>query len=447
MSDANQSAGHGPTHGTGQGPVMTLEPRQERRLIAYTGCVRHIDFFVRVSETPAPSDTDRTPLNVALVLDRSGSMAGDKLRTAKKAALSLLDRLSERDTAGVVIFDDRIDTIQTVGKVTPVLKAHVRAELARIEARANTALHEGWLTGCKAIAEAIGHTDGDRVARCFLLTDGLANVGITDPEAIAGEAANIREHTGIGTSTFGIGDDYSEELLGPLAVAGGGQFHHLRAADEIATTFVRELGEMLAIAAINVRLELEVPAGPSVEVLSTYRSAPDTAKTHWLVPLGDLLSQEERHVVIKLAFPPRAATSDRETEKLRARLVWTVQGEDLHTNWRDVTFAYADAAACDAEPFDPTVMHWVGQHLADSAQVRSISHAKSGESDLAAKEIREAIAQVSTYAASSPELQEDLLALEELARKIEQGEMEAGYMKERYYQSQTRSSGKRDLRK
>lgn len=446
MSDENRSAEQSQTHGMGHGPAMILEPRQERRLIAESGCTRHIDFFVRVGDAPVSNDTDRTPLSVALVLDRSGSMSGEKLRTAKKATLALLDKLTERDAAGVVIFDDRIDTIQAVGKVTPVLKAHVRAELARIEARANTALHEGWLTGCKAIAEALGDNDGSTVARCFLLTDGLANVGITDPEAIAGEAANIREHTSIGTSTFGIGDDYSEELLAPMAVAGGGQFHHLRTAGEIGTTFVRELGEMLAIAAINVRLELEVPADLSVDVLSAYHAAPDAARTHWTLAIGDLLSQEERHVVIKLTVPPRTETRDRDTVTVRARLAWAVKGEDLHTEWRDVTFTYAGAAACDAEPFDPTVMHQVGQHLSDRAQIRSLRYTKSGEGGHALSEIREAISQVSPYAADSPELQADLRALEELARKIESGEIEAGYMKERYYLSQTRSSGKRDLR-
>ncbi|HEX6818672.1 MAG TPA: VWA domain-containing protein, partial [Ktedonobacterales bacterium] len=401
-------------------------------------------FFVRVGEAPARDAADHIPLNVALVLDRSGSMSGDKLRTAKKATLSILDRLTEEDAVGVVIFDDRIDTIQAVEKVTPVLKAHVRAELARIEARANTALHEGWLTGCKAIAEVLGQDNGDTLARCFLLTDGLANVGITEPEAIAGEAANIREHTGIGTSTFGIGEDYSEELLGPMAVAGGGQFHHLRTASEIGTTFVRELGEMLAVAALNVRLELEVPANLPVDVMSAYHAGPDAARTHWTVALGDLLSQEERHVTMRFTFPPRVEGKEQET--LRARLTWTVKGEEQHTDWRDVVFTYADDVACDAEPFDPTVMHWVGQHLSDRTQMRSLRYSKSGQDDQALAEIREAMSQVSSYAAASPELQEDLQKLEELAREIEQGEMSSLNVKERYFRSQTRSSGKRDLR-
>jgi len=444
VSNEQQFDEHGQQRGAGPGPEMLLEPRQERRLIAHGGCTRHVDFLVRVGEAPQADEADRMPLNVALVLDRSGSMSGEKIRTAKKAALALLDRLTEHDAVGVVVFDDHIDTIQAVEKVTPVLKAHVRAELARIEARANTALHEGWLTGCKAIAEVLGAGSPDALARCFLLTDGQANVGITEPEAIAGEAANIREHTGIGTSTFGIGEDYSEELLGPMAVAGGGQFHHLRTAGEIGTTFVRELGEMLAVAAINVRLELEVPANLPVDVLSAYRAAPDAAATHWTVALGDLLSREERHVTVRFTFPPQA--EGREQETLRARLVWTVKGEERRTEWRDVVFTYADAAACDAEPFDPTVMHWVGQHLSDRAQIRSVSFSKGGEYGLAAAEVREAMSQVSPYAAESPELQEDLRALEELAQQIERGEMDPGNMKERYYRSQTRSSGKRDLR-
>jgi Ca-activated chloride channel family protein len=93
------------------------------------------------------------------------------------------------------------------------------------------------------------------LTRCFLLTDGLANVGLTDLEQIAAQAAGVRTHAGVGTSTFGIGDDYAESLLGPMAVAGGGQFHHLRTPVDIARTFLGELAEMLCAAALNVLLE------------------------------------------------------------------------------------------------------------------------------------------------------------------------------------------------
>src|SRR5262249_11476289 len=153
------------------------------------------------------------------------------------------------------------DVIQPLAPATDVAKAHARAELARIEARANTALHEGWLTGCNALAPAVDGELAAPLARCFLLTDGLANVGLTDPEQSAGQAGQVRARTGISTSTFGIGPDYDEHLLGPLAVAGGGQFHHLPGAAQLASTFVGELGGMLTVAAGRVRLELEADPG------------------------------------------------------------------------------------------------------------------------------------------------------------------------------------------
>src|SRR6185295_4629290 len=144
-----------------------------------------------------------------------------------------------------VIFDEHIDVLQTGAYATAEVKARLRAELSAVQARGSTALHEGWLTGCRAITpEEIGAT----VARCFLLTDGLANIGLTDAEQIASETAGVREHAGVGTSTFGIGLDFDESLLGPMAVAGGGQFHRLRTSAEIAHTFLGELGELFKVA-------------------------------------------------------------------------------------------------------------------------------------------------------------------------------------------------------
>ena len=92
----------------------------------------------------------------------------------------------------------------------------MRAELSRIDARGSTALHEAWLTGCRLIAPDRAQTG--RLTRTFLLTDGLANVGLTDAEQIAVQAGEVRANAGIGTSTFGIGVDYDEGLLG----VGGG---------------------------------------------------------------------------------------------------------------------------------------------------------------------------------------------------------------------------------
>src|SRR5262249_54012326 len=158
---------------------------------------RYVEFVVRADDAPDAPATDRPPIALALVLDRSGSMSGDKITTAKRAALAVLQRLDERDTLAVVVFDEHIDTIQPLARVTDAVKANVRAELDRIGARGSTALHEGWLTGCNAlVADEIAALEPG-IARCFLLTDGLANVGLTDAEQIASQAAGVRAHAGI----------------------------------------------------------------------------------------------------------------------------------------------------------------------------------------------------------------------------------------------------------
>lgn len=132
-------------HGIGATPAsvapVTLLATPERRLIRHSGSFRHVVYTIEAA--PAKPDAARLPLTLALVLDRSGSMQGDKLQTAKRAALAVLDRLEERDRVALVVFDDRIDVVQPCASAAPSLRARLRAALSEIEARGSTALHEG----------------------------------------------------------------------------------------------------------------------------------------------------------------------------------------------------------------------------------------------------------------------------------------------------------------
>jgi Ca-activated chloride channel family protein len=434
-------AGRGPI--TGSGANITLRLRPERRLIRQDGSFRHVDFHLQVDQA-ARAETTRTPLTLALVLDRSGSMQGEKMQIAKQAALRVLERLDERDQAAVVVFDDRIDVIQAKAAMTPAARANVRAALARIEARANTALHEGWLTGCKAIASESVPAAGAGLSRCFLLTDGLANVGITDPEQIAGEAAGIREHAGIGTSTFGIGTDYNELLLGPMAVAGGGQFHHLRTAQEIANTFIGELGDLLAVSARQVRLEIEVQPDVQFDLVSAYwSSAERAAVTRCSIAVGDLLSGEERHIVMRFGFP---AQQGQDGCVVRARVLWLADGGERSTDWQEVRFSYAEKDACDAEARDPSVMHWVGLHEADRAQREAIKRSQAGDLAGARAELKKVASSIASYAGEDEALQTSLAELEHTGQEMERAPLSSAYSKEVMYHQQISSRGQKDYR-
>jgi Ca-activated chloride channel family protein len=260
---------HGTAHSGSGFREVSLEAAAERLLVRPGTSARHIDLLVVAP--PMATEERRSALSLALVVDRSGSMQGSKLATAKAAALAVLERLEPRDRASVVVFDNEVETLLLEGPMTPERKAEAKRLLSGVEARANTALHEGWLTGCRSIApETPGSATEDRLSRCFLLTDGLANVGLQDPEAIAAQAAEVRANAGVGTSTFGIGDDYDEGLLAPMAVAGSGQFHHLRHEADIATTFSGELGELFKVTARSVRLEIEYDSSITPELVSLY---------------------------------------------------------------------------------------------------------------------------------------------------------------------------------
>ena len=435
-------AGSGPH--TGNRAQITLRMRPERRLIQQDGGFRHSDFHLQVDQGAVRDSVQRTPVTVALVLDRSGSMQGEKIGIAKQAALAVLERLDEHDQAAVVVFDDRIEVIQAKALVTPTLKARVRAALSLIEARANTALHEGWLTGCKAIASERTPTADAGLSRCFLLTDGLANVGVTDPEQIASEAAGIREHAGIGTSTFGIGNDYNELLLAPMAVAGGGQFHHLRTAGEIAATFIGELGDLLAVAARQVRLEVETEPGTQLDLVSAYWANSSSASTlRSVIAIGDLLNGEERHVVARFGFPAQHGQDGR---VVRARVLWVDDDGERSTDWQEVRFSYATNDACEREVHDPAVMHWVGLHQADRAHREAIKLSQAGDLRGAREELKKVATSISGYAGEDNELQASIAELTSVEQEMVNAPLAPAASKEMLFRHQNRSRGQKDHR-
>jgi Ca-activated chloride channel homolog len=424
-------------------PDLSLEMRPERRLIGTHGSFRHVDFLVRVASAARRQHADRSPLAISLVLDRSGSMHGDKIATARQAALAVLEQLDDRDRVAAVVFDDHIDVLQQAAPATAEVRARLRAELARVEARGRTALHEGWLTGCTAIAADGPETA--RLTRCFLLTDGLANVGVTDSEQIASEAAGVRANAAVGTSTFGIGLDYNEGLLGPMAVAGGGQFHHLRGPAEIARTFLGELGELLAVAVRDVRLEIQGTSGATAEMISPYwMQQSGDGGSSWSVTLGDLLGGEDRHVVVRFGFMTQLQLAG---HLLRARLVWvSAAGLPMTGDWRELSFEYADYALRRAEPVQLDVQRVVGVQHAERAQRIAIERSRNG--DVAgARQVLDGVARrIAEYAGDDSELLTSIAELRRAEADLSMHGYAPAMAKETYFASQSRSRGQRDLR-
>ncbi len=421
---------------------VQLSIAAERHLVRPGKSARHID--VALTAPASSSGGERSPLSLALVVDRSGSMQGSKLATAKAAALAVLERLDDKDHAAVVVFDSEVETILADGPMTKQRKAQAKKRLAEVEASTRTALHEGWLTGCRAIApDSGGLASQDRLSRCFVLTDGLANVGLVEPEEVAAQAAQVRAKTGIGTSTFGIGEDYDEGLLAPMAVAGSGQFHHLRDESDIAATFSGELGELFSVTARGVRVELEYDPSVRPELVSLYRAVPLETIPAMTVEVGDLIAGEPRHLVFRLSFQGLVPGAP---AKIRARAVWKEGGGSTAGDWSEISFTCADHGACDAEPRIMPVMHWVGLHHAEKAKKQALDLYRQDDAPAAIEVLRAVMHRIREYAASDPDLLRVLDELGDLRKQHEEGTMTRAQAKEETFRNLSSSRMQRDHR-
>ena len=175
--------------------------------------------LVRIVAPEAPAATEsvvRTPLDIALVIDRSGSMSGQPLGTAKECAVRIVKGLRPDDRISIVTFDDEIDIVQALTAVGDA--KDIEARVRSIQSGGSTNLFGGWEEGAKQLAPFIKK---DRIARVILLSDGQANQGLINEGEIFTHVSKLAG-TGITTSTIGLGHDFNESLLAGMAKSGEG---------------------------------------------------------------------------------------------------------------------------------------------------------------------------------------------------------------------------------
>jgi Ca-activated chloride channel homolog len=285
--------------------TLTLSAGLDRTLAwRRGGSARYVVAEVRAERAPDAGrvEPDPRPLNLALVIDASGSMAGSKLEHARRAALGVIQALGKRDRVSVVSFADDVITHVDGLTMTGPNKRRAAQAVAQLETRGRTNLGDGWLTGAECLARDVdgGSRCISRISRIILLSDGMANVGITSPEELAEHAAELRLR-GITTSTVGIGDDYEAPVLQALAEHGGGQMHDAERAEEIVEVLLGELRDSLDLALENVTVTLSVPARVQAVPLGFYPTT--TAAGEMRVVLGSLGGGRSRQAIFRLMLP------------------------------------------------------------------------------------------------------------------------------------------------
>lgn len=368
---------------------MNLRVRFDRSSVAAgKATVRHA--LVTLEAPPAVQRRTRPAVNVAFVLDRSGSMAGRKLALARQAVSDALRLLRGDDRFALVVYDDQVDRVHPSSTASREAKGACLRGLAEVGARGSTDLASGWLRGAEEVA---AHLEPSALGRVLLLTDGLANVGVTDPEALAVRAAELRAR-GVSTSTFGVGADFDERLLQRMAAAGGGHFYFIERPEQIPDLLTSELGETLEIVARGAALVFEAPDG--VEILPLGAFPRSTAGRVTRLELGDLAAEQELTLVVRIAVDAGGP------EPLALSVRTAAQDGSLGDDEQVVTLRRVPADEAGAERSDPVVTRAVAEHLAARARLEALQHNEAGDYEGAARILREAADAIAALADGDP---------------------------------------------
>lgn len=386
--------------------MTSITARADRRLIRANGKSERF-VLVELTAPPATQDRQRPPVNLAFVLDRSGSMAGAKIELAKRAVEEAIARLDTRDRFSIVVYDEVIDVVVESTPASAEARRNATARLATVDARGSTNLGEGWLRGCEQVA---AHLAREGVDRCLLLTDGLANVGITDADELARHASELRAR-GVSTSTFGVGNDFDERLLQAMADAGGGHFYYIADAAQIRDHIASEVGETLEVVVREAELELIVGEGVQVEAISPQPVQARGSRT--VVTLGDLVADQALQIVLRLTFP--YGDIGRETGAILGLLDrddrdGVVRGDrdgvvrGAGSNEVRLTWAYADHASNDAQPREIEVDRAVARQFAARALQEALIRNRAGDYDGARRLLKRTEGRIRTYAGRDADL-------------------------------------------
>ncbi len=234
----------------------------------------------------------RAPVNIALVIDKSGSMSGQKIAHARDAALGAIDRLNGDDIVSVVAYDSSVTILVPATKASD--KRAIRAGIERLEANGSTALYAGT---CKGAQEVRKFLDRNRVNRVILLSDGQANVGPDTPGALGDLGASLAKE-GMSVTTLGLGHGYNEDLMTQLAQRSDGNHAFIERADDLARIFNAEFGDVLAVVAQEV--VLEIICGEGVRPVRVLGRDAEIAGQSVVSAINQILSDQEKYLMLEV---------------------------------------------------------------------------------------------------------------------------------------------------
>ena len=260
------------------------------------------------------NDQERPPVNIAIVIDKSGSMSGEKIAKAREAAIMAISRLRSDDIISVVTYDSTVNVLVPATKATD--KESIFQRIRRVNSGGSTALFAGVSKGAEELRKFLVDSRVQRVNRMVLLSDGLANVGPQSPDELGSLGSSLIKD-GISVTTIGLGGGYNEDLMTKLAYNSDGSHYFAEQASDLARVFDDEFGRALSVVAQEITTEIN--CFPGIRPIRVMGRDAEISGQSVRVFINHLYSRREKYILLEVEVP---ATSERHKRDIAAVTVW-----------------------------------------------------------------------------------------------------------------------------
>lgn len=421
--------------------TFALNAAFDRQLFWEAGSsVRYLVARVKASRHETGQKTERSPLNIALVIDASGSMGGGKIVAAKQAAIGLAERLREQDRLTLVSFASDVIVHCDAFAMNAENLDRVRDEIARLTTRGMTDLSSGWFAGVESTARVF-EANPRLTPRIIILSDGHTNEGITNLHDLSEHAGELLKR-GVLTSTLGIGDGYDEQLLRGIAENGGGRLHDAEETEEIGSVLLGELDDIYGNVLEDTRIILKAPHDVMIEPLG--KGQYERQGAHWSLKLGAVQDAIERVTIFKVTCP-----TTRCGQELAFEVTASGRSADdmriIDAAPAQCTLIAAPEAANTAQQRDDAlatliVRVWSAQIVATGARMN-----REGDYRAAEAYVERELRYFSRYAEGLPQARAMLKEIELLSQRVGQ-EFSSRMRKEMVFQSTLTMESRSDRR-
>ncbi len=251
--------------------------------------------FVDINADATKEAANPAQLNLAIVIDKSGSMRGKRLKNAIEGARTALGQLRDGDVVSVITYGQTADVIVSPTVISSTSRDNVLAALKKVRAQGETCISCGI-----DLARRMARANADKVTRIVLLSDGEATVGVQDVRGFTRIAEDCRKNN-MAITTIGVDVDYNERVMAALARTSNGRHHFVDRPDQLASIFDKEMDALGKTLALNA--EVTVDLEPGVFVDEVFDRAFEREGNRLIVPMGTFAQNDRKTLLVRLRVP------------------------------------------------------------------------------------------------------------------------------------------------